>query len=358
MRIQKVNILKKVISKQPQKQINNTILKSLLNDKKYTQLEILELLNLPQKSFILYNRNTPLFDKKLNEERIMTSKELIELLRNHKSINSEVLNLILSTCQTPLKDESLTYKELNSILNNKKLVLKLEELKNNSSAQISSNSEQNNPKIINRRIPRFLYHITSKEYYESMLKDGYLKTTKKQYPRGVYAIELPNFFKRWCSSELGSRLFYQAKKNFDEIVILKIPTKKLNKENLFIRSQDRYFIEPSNLRLCYIYAKMKHQDIPTTLLKWLNKYSGIDYMQHIKGETPAIYAKKYKQNKEPIEYIYKENIPVNFIEKIGEISLKNTEQVYNKDNNFNIKKIFLNLLKDTPEIKSVELLKE
>ena len=48
------------------------------------------------------------------------------------------------------------------------------------------------------KVPRFIYHMTNKTNYESMLRDGFIKTSPDvTLGRGVFATELTNLFKRW-----------------------------------------------------------------------------------------------------------------------------------------------------------------
>ena len=47
------------------------------------------------------------------------------------------------------------------------------------------------------KVPRFIYHMTNKTNYESMLRDGFIKTSPDvTLGRGVFATELTNLFKR------------------------------------------------------------------------------------------------------------------------------------------------------------------
>lgn len=89
-------------------------------------------------------------------------------------------------------------------------------------------------------VPRFLYHITSKKNYESMLKDGFIRTSQDAADmtnlNGVFMFDLKNFTKRWCNTgfsmgddflTLAKSLFLKGSSKTSNIVVLKVPTKKL-----------------------------------------------------------------------------------------------------------------------------------
>ena len=326
--------------------------------KEYSVKNIYELLKMPkkQKGFIQYAYAKLVYDKTIQQVRTLQPDELIKLLKKHPEVDSDALSKMFSLFANFKKpSDNITLKELDNLLNNKKLIAELKETTDctkNLAAPIE------NINIAKRRIPKYIYHLTNKESYEKMLASGEIKMSKDVNFNGVFAIELPNFFKRWCASDLGKSLIRQTSKYSDRLVLLKIPTEKLKYENLFMRSQDSYFAKQKNLTDIYREAKQNGKDINTMLRSWVDKYCGDDYARHIQGQTPASYAAKFKQNKEPIEYIYKDIIPMNNVEKIGEVSLKNfTHRDENGLFSYDVKNIFLELLKDTPEAKGAELLK-
>lgn len=182
-------------------------------------------------------------------------------------------------------------------------------------------------------LPRFLYHITSKKNYESMLKSGEIRTSHDAYLdsnlEGVFMFDLKNFAKRWTSTffkfkeadekfNLGSALVC---KNSD-IVLLKVPTRKMNVDKLKIRVQDD---------------------------------TKVNY--HTLNGDSAKFQTLYTRRKKPIEYIYNQNIDISDVQKIGEVNLN-----INLDNRselieFMQKRPFETLLKlfnGTPEEKCVQ----
>ena len=180
-------------------------------------------------------------------------------------------------------------------------------------------------------IPRFLYHITTKKNYASMLKSGHIRTSADILPvsnlNGVFMFDLQNFAKRWTSTycdlgedigkvNLGSALLY---KNPD-IVLLKIPTKNFDINKLRVRCQD------------------------TTNTGY----------HAINGDSARL-QRLYTQRKKPIEYIYDQNINISDVEKIGEIELGRGD-IKNcvKSKPFDI---LLKLFKGHPEEKGIEAFK-
>lgn len=206
-----------------------------------------------------------------------------------------------------------------------------------------------NPDFCRRKIPRYIYHLTSEANYNSMLKDGFARITEDKFfvEKGLYAIELSNFFKRWGKNkswgyeDLQRALlrqvvhwFSSAGKGKGNLVILKIPTAKLDSDKLTIRSQNCLFENE----------------------KCFNQVSG-SVRNHLRGFTPSQEAPLYKRRKHAIEYIYSEDIPMKNIQRIGNIV--NISDL-RKDIRFGIhpvKFIMQALLEGTPELKGADLLK-
>lgn len=187
------------------------------------------------------------------------------------------------------------------------------------------------------KIPRYIYHLTNKANYDLIKSDGLIKTSKDELMgKGVFAVELSNLFKRWNknnswgNNSLIGQLLRKVSKNNDTVVILKIPTNKLNQDNLYIRSQN-------------IYAD--YLQVGKTAKENLT---------HVKKGTPAKDSHLLKGRKHALEYIYKDDIPIVDVEKIGEVDLRDSSICYSMKP---MKSLFEKLLKGTPESKSVELLK-
>ena len=147
-----------------------------------------------------------------------------------------------------------------------------------------------------KKIPRYLYHVTNEKNYNSIVKDGIIKTSPDAYPEsnlnGVFLFDLKNFLKYWCNTwfstyegllTLSMALFSRSAYREPKIVVLRIPTKNLDTKNLRCR------VELDN-------------EMPETHI--------------INGDT-ALNQKHYTRNRRPIEYIYQKVIPANIVNKVG-----------------------------------------
>lgn len=185
-----------------------------------------------------------------------------------------------------------------------------------------------------KEIPRYLYTITTKENYASMCKDGFIKT--KQDPlcrnmRGVFLFDIVNLTKRWSknflfkTSDMASALFASLTMKSEDLVVLKIPTKKLDGQ-LRIRDLNHLF-------RCY--------DVP------MND-------PHINIGLDARLRKNLSQHRKSIEYIYKNDIPIDNVEKIGEVHVDKMALGRGK---LKIKEILSRLFAGTPQHKTIEQMK-
>lgn len=150
-----------------------------------------------------------------------------------------------------------------------------------------------------RTIPRYLYHLTTKENYTSIIKDGVIKATHDANPvsnlKGVFLFDMINFIKRWMSTgfkidsennkfSLAQALFLNVIIKSRNLVLLRIPTKNLS----------------TNLLQCRV------QNITESEF-------------HANNGDSATKQKHYTRKKKPIEYIFQDNIPVKEFAKIGEV---------------------------------------
>lgn len=219
--------------------------------------------------------------------------------------------------------------------------------------------------------PEFLYHLTSKENYESMLEtkrifQGYDKCSG----RSVFTFELGNFHQHWdkildTEVELKAKLLKQAAKRGDDVVLLQIPTSTLKKDRLFIRSQNAYFkcfkksiydyneekiakiFTPENKRIVKE-GKTTFEKLVSDFYKILIKENEAPLTaKHILGETPAGFASLLSAKGEPIEYMYREDIMMDAVKKIGEIKLSDYEGLSQTDL---IQKAFSKLFKGVTTI--------
>ena len=176
------------------------------------------------------------------------------------------------------------------------------------------------------RIPRYVYHLTNKSNYERIIQSGELKCSISDVfvPEAVFLADLVNFFKRWKFKPAGSKisslqekLLYQVQKDEGDLVMLRIPTAKLDSEKLFLRNPNRCF------DLCDKYQEKFDEYADEILAKYGGEFkpenekamfsdlreilkeflSGEKDIDHIFEGVPAKFSKLFKQRKEPIEYL-------------------------------------------------------
>lgn len=145
------------------------------------------------------------------------------------------------------------------------------------------------------KIPRYLYHITTRANYESMLKTRSLRTSDPGgLGAGVYMFELQNMIKHYgnhgCYRGLGRLLGQGRLHGGNELVLLKIPTSKLDAGRLAIRNNSALAKKVSSI---------------------------VDYI----GDA-AINSKLYKQRKIGLEYIYPHDIDISNVSMIGSAKIK------------------------------------
>lgn len=190
-----------------------------------------------------------------------------------------------------------------------------------------------------RNVPRFLYHLTTQNNYNKILKDGYIKSNHDldlcSNLSGVFMFDLKNFTKRWvsmgvdCGDKLltfAKALLMQVSKDDSNIVVLKIPTRFLSSKKLKCRSQ----------------------------------VSKNDW--HINNGDFATNQRHYTRKKEPLEYINETDIPIQNVIKIGEANSGfNLEKAFEEMNEnyfdkINVAQVLQKLFQNTPEEKCINLI--
>lgn len=177
------------------------------------------------------------------------------------------------------------------------------------------------------KIPRYLYHVTTKSNYESMLKTGTLRVSNESgLGSGVFMLELQNMIKHYGNHKgyrglerlLGQGRFHQD----SELVLLKIPTAKLDASRLSIRDNGM----PSVACI---------PDLTVAL-----------------GDS-AVSSKLYKQRKVGLEYIYPHDIPINEISVVGSAKTKDLAETMSDTEALEIWKT---LTQGNPEHRAFEVL--
>lgn len=221
------------------------------------------------------------------------------------------------------------------------------------------------------KIPRFLYHLTTKSNYEKMLKTGVMKTSKEGLcGEMVFLLDIKNFFKRWTKFNLGGshqkRLLAKVSGvNKEDVVLLKIPTKQLNRERLGIRSQDALYSNAEYLGADQVeFMKKYNCNTEEELLELLenneaafNRFASIfkRYL-HLTRGTNAGNQRLFTTRKDAIEYIYPEAIDIKSVQKIGQINPSEFELTNEFNPDKPMQSVFGKLLSGQPEQKGALLI--
>ena len=254
------------------------------------------------------------------------------------------------------------------------------------------------PKEVNKavgkhRVPRYIYHLTTQENYENMLKTGSIQihTSNRDDAAGdaIFATELTNLFKNWGNTagdvhddNILEKLFKKVgNSEHPNVIMLKIPTDKLDTDSLFIRSQYDYFLGGQALKRSQIFSE---QQLPQRLRasSLLKGYSGDgslnSMLKYIKDNKltdspeykkffqdlwadehnmskqissklekaeiiPAAQSKLFEQKGHAIEYIYKKPIPIDIVETSNIVDTSKLREIFSK--------LYENEISTSPELK-------
>lgn len=159
-----------------------------------------------------------------------------------------------------------------------------------------------------KNIPDYLYHLTTKENYQNILRDGVIKQNQDRIlnKHAVFTVEQNNFINEWSKTIVNSQnlrdMLIEHTSSCGDSVVLKISTKNLDLKKLFIRNQNKFFN----------YKNGKYDKLPKNPVSFFEFI--IDAM-HLRYGTPAALKKFFNKNK-PYEYIYKDKIDVQEIDNI------------------------------------------
>lgn len=222
------------------------------------------------------------------------------------------------------------------------------------------------------KIPRFLYHLTTKSNYSKMLETGIMKPAKEGLcGENIFMLDITNFFKHWTKFNAigGNHQKRLLKKvsgaNKEDIVLLKIPTNQLKKEKLGIRSQDVIYSNAEYLGGEQVeFIKKFNCQTEEELLQLLEKdndafsqFANIfkRYLHLTKG-TNAGNQRLFTTRKDAIEYIYPYVIDMTNVKKIGQINPSEFELCAEFNPNRPMQSVLGKLLEGQPEQKGALLI--
>jgi hypothetical protein len=166
-------------------------------------------------------------------------------------------------------------------------------------------------KIGKHKIPKYLYHLTPKENYSMMMEEGILDVGgEKDTIQGVFMFDLENFLKHWSpkngTGDIRKRLLRYTSNFGSELVILKIPTEHLNKEELKIRSITHFNTK-------------SEKEVNIAKEQWKTTGEAPKGFEHVILGDSAKKAGLYNQRKEALEYAYPDEIDMSIVKKVGVI---------------------------------------
>lgn len=159
------------------------------------------------------------------------------------------------------------------------------------------------------KLPKSLYHLTSKSNYERIIKSGKLMTSSWEKAQdgldGVYMIDKDNFLHTWFDKKYPS--IFPKKDDFDkqpsmgeqilkwtsrggDFVVIEIPTSKLDLSKLRIRP----------------YLQAYNQVIDSMNVE-TDEYND----ELFRDGLPLSKLSDYENSDEPIEFVYIDEIPIN-----------------------------------------------
>lgn len=221
------------------------------------------------------------------------------------------------------------------------------------------------------KIPRFLYHLTTKSNYQKMLETGAMNPAKEGLcGENIFMLDITNFFKRWTKFNLGGShqkrlLAHVSGANREDVVLLKIPTKQLQREKLGIRSQDVLYSNAEYLGGEQVeFMKKFNCNSEEELLQLLekdenafDKFTNIfkRYL-HLTNGTQAGNQRLFTTRKDALEYIYPEAIDIHSVQKIGQINPSEFELTSEFNPDKPMQSVFGKLLEGQPEQKGALLI--
>lgn len=156
------------------------------------------------------------------------------------------------------------------------------------------------------QIPEFLYHLTNRKNFDKIAELGEIKPSKDIID-GVFMFDMDDFQKNWIGCKYSSTpqpislsLLLQAIKYDDGLVLLKIPTEKLDTAKIRIRPQDEvcaYINSDKFRKLCMAYAESGGP--------FQHKY---EFPKELVDGYDTSKIREFFDEARPIEYVYKEPV--------------------------------------------------
>ncbi len=214
-------------------------------------------------------------------------------------------------------------------------------------------SSINGQKVVGKhKIPRFMYHLTTEDAYNSMLRDGRIIPSECSDGRGVFLFDLKNFAKFWRKTKnvgeepkttllnmLSNRFLFE---NNGNIVLLRIPTNKLDAGTLRLRIQEKVRCGREN------YAEFAG-DLFDNPYRMSESMEGFRYS--VQGEKATNYS-LCNQRKQAVEFITPSEVSMDDVQVIGRANIDKEEVSLADKLNKSMPKVWQELTKGSAEAKA------
>jgi len=171
-------------------------------------------------------------------------------------------------------------------------------------------------------LPEFLYHFTTPNNYQTMKKAGKIIPNQEGNTglNGIFTFDLPNFLNNWGKVQdrglpLDRKLVTRiAQAGNGEIVLLKIPTEGMNPDLCKIRSQNLIFDMYNGV-----------ESLPNPYMESMQDLMIDNFNEnywHLMKASSLENAKEFVDKGHALEYILDTEIPMDSVQSIGSVNLK------------------------------------
>lgn len=170
-------------------------------------------------------------------------------------------------------------------------------------------------------LPKYLYHFTTLNNYNNMLKSGKIITGVEQNTdiKGIFTVDMNNFINNWgYRDEHGMPLDEKLIKrialcNDGNVVLLRIPTEKLDPSAFKVRSQNVIFDMFSKVE------NVCNSDWRAPIDIMVDDYP--DEYSHMNFGVNLSNAQEFLDNNHALEYIYQKEIPITDVALVASANL-------------------------------------
>ena len=227
-------------------------------------------------------------------------------------------------------------------------IIKVDDEGNIESKEIINTSPTNITDETKNNLPEYLYHFTSEENYKAIMESGEMQATysdtflKKNGNKAIFLVDSDNLLNHWDSLKDGTRHSYLIrllkfcdKNRNGNVVMLKIPTSKLNIDNLSFRNQN-YVMDSFAMMRLPKETRKKFFACSKLISKIYNeaKYFEDDISSHIfmpkkmeHLENGCSISKLQEHSSEPYEILYSTNISSDLIESATTIDISSIQNM-------------------------------